>query len=408
MIIHNVGKSLFRIKDYINKTPLEYSERLSTKFNCNIFLKREDLQKTRSFKIRGSLNKILKNKDLNTEIVCASAGNHAQGVAYSCNLLGLKGKIFCPEFTPPQKISRIKHYGNGNIDLELVGENFHECLEISKKYSQENQGIFIHPFDDMDIIEGQGTIGKEIFDDNYNIDIILGCMGGGGLMSGVGKYVKDISPECLVYGAEPLGAHSMHQSLKENKIVKIENIDNFVDGASVSEVGELTFNMCKEVLNDIFIVSNERICNEMLELYQEDGIIVEPAGCLSICGLDELSQKNDITGKNIVCIVSGGNNDIMRYPEIQEKNMIYLGVKHYYIIEFSQKPLQLKRFIGNVLNEGDDITRFEYIKKTNKSFGNVLVGFETKNFKELERKMEENGFNFRKIDENDLIFSYLI
>jgi threonine dehydratase len=200
----------------------------------------------------------------------------------------------------------------------------------------------------------------------------------------------------------------MYQSFKEKKIVKLENVDNFVDGASISEVGELTFNMCKEVLDEIFIVSNERICNEMLELYQEDGIIVEPAGCLSICGLDELSQKNDIIGKNIVCIVSGGNNDIMRYPEIQEKNMIYLGVKHYYIIEFSQKPLQLKRFIGNVLNEGDDITRFEYIKKTNKSFGNVLVGFETKNFKELERKMEENGFNFRKIDENDLIFSYLI
>ena len=408
MIIQNVGKSLFRVKDYINKTPLEFSHRLSNKYNCNIFLKREDLQKTRSFKIRGSLNKILKNNNSKSEIVCASAGNHAQGVAYSCNLLGLKGKIFCPITTPPQKINRIKHFGNGNIDLELVGNNFNECLEISKIYSKENKGIFIHPFDDMDIIEGQGTLGKEIFDDNYNIDIVVGCMGGGGLMSGVGKYIKEISPECLVYGVEPFGAHSMYQSFKENKIVKIENIDNFVDGASVSEVGELTFNMCKEVLDEIFVVNNGRICNEMLELYQEDGIIVEPAGCLSICGLDELSEKADLTDKNIVCIVSGGNNDIMRYPEILEKNMIYLGLKHYYIIEFSQKPLQLKRFITNVLDGCDDITRFEYIKKTNKTFGNVLVGFETENYIELERRMNENGFNFRKIDDNDLIFSYLI
>ena len=408
MMNQNIGTSLFRISSYINKTPLEISTRLSSKYNCNIFLKREDLQKTRSFKIRGSLNKILKNNNSKSEIVCASAGNHAQGVAYSCNLLGLKGKIFCPITTPPQKIGRIKHFGNSNIDLELVGENFNECLEISKQYSLETSGLFIHPYDDMDIIEGQGTLGKEIMDESHGIDILMGCLGGGGLMSGVGTYVKNILPKCLIYGVEPFGAESMTKSFEAGKVVTMENVDNFVDGASVSRVGEITYPICKEVLDDIFLVGNGKISNEMLELYQEDGIIVEPAGCLSICGLEELSNRMDITGKNIVCIISGGNNDIMRYPEILEKNMIYLGMKHYYIIEFSQKPLELRRFISNVLGEKDDITRFEYIKKTNKTFGNVLVGFETENYLELEKKMSENLFRFRKIDDNDLIFSYLI
>jgi threonine dehydratase len=407
-MIQNIGKSLFRINEFIRKTPLELSLRLSEKYNCNIFLKREDLQKTRSFKIRGSFNKILKNKDSNAIIVCASAGNHAQGVAYCCNLLGLKGKIFCPITTPPQKIGRIKNFGGENIDLKLVGANFNESLEISKNYCLENEGLFIHPYDDIDVIEGQGTIGKEILDENYNVDILMGCLGGGGLMSGVSSYFKHISPECLIYGVEPLGAESMTLAFEKGGAFKMEDIDNFVDGASVSKVGDLTYSLCKENLDDIFIVNNGKICNEMLELYQEDGIIVEPAGCLSICGLDELSNKMDIKGKNIVCIISGGNNDIMRYPEILEKNKVYLGLKHYYIIEFSQKPLELRRFISKVLDEKDDITRFEYIKKTNKTFGNVLVGFETENCMELEKKMGDNCFRFRKIDENDLIYSYLV
>lgn len=407
-MIQNIGRSLFRINEYIKKTPLELSVRLSEKYNCQVFLKREDLQNTRSFKIRGSFNKILKNRDSNSIIVCASAGNHAQGVAYCCNLLGLKGKIFCPLMTPPQKIGRIKNFGGNNIDLKLVGSNFNESLEISKEFCLENDGLFIHPYDDIDIIEGQGTIGKEILDEYHHVDILMGCLGGGGLMSGVGSYFKQILPDCLIYGVEPHGAESMSLAFKLGEPMTMENIDNFVDGASVSRVGDLTYSLCKEHLDDIFVVNNGRICNEMLELYQEDGIIVEPAGCLSISGLDELSKRMDITGKNIVCIISGGNNDIMRYPEILEKNKSFLGLKHYYVIEFSQKPLELKRFISNVLDDKDDITRFEYIKKTNKTYGNVLVGFETENVLELEKKMIQNCFNFKKIDENDLIYSYLI
>ena len=372
-MIKNIGQSFYRINKYIDRTPIKISSRLSEKYNCNIFLKREDLQKIRSFKIRGSMNKILKNKDLDSVVVCASAGNHAQGVAYCCNLLNLKG-----------------------------------TLNISEKYCSEKKGLFIHPYDDIDIIEGQGTLAKEILDKVNNVDILLGCLGGGGMMSGVSSYFKNISPQTLIYGVEPKGAPSMTYAFKNGRPIELENIDAFVDGASISKVGDLTYDLCKKYLNDIFLVDNGRICNEMLELYQEDGIIVEPAGCLSICGLDELSSKTDLTGKNIVCIVSGGNNDIMRYPEILEKNQMFLGVKHYYIIEFSQRPLELSRFINKVLDDEDDITRFEYIKKTNKTFGNVLVGFETKDYLNLERKMTNNFFKFKKIDEDDLIYHYLV
>ncbi len=407
-MIKNIGQSLYRINKFIEKTPLQLSSRLSDKYNCNVYLKREDLQKIRSFKIRGSLNKIIKNKDSQSIIVCASAGNHAQGVAYSCNLLNLKGTIFCPITTPPQKINRIKHFGGSNIELKLIGSNFNESLKISEEYCAHKNGLFIHPYDDIDIIEGHGTLAKEILDKVNNVDILLGCLGGGGLMSGVGSYFKCISPTTLLYGVEPLGAESMTKSFENGKVFEMENIDNFVDGASVSKVGHLTYDLCKKNLDDIFVVNNGKICNEMLELYQEDGIIVEPAGCLSICGLDKLSLNMDLKNKNVVCIVSGGNNDIMRYPEILEKNKRYLGLKHYYIIEFSQRPLELNRFISKVLGEKDDITRFEYIKKTNKTFGNVLVGFETKNYLKLEEKMKHNNFHFKKIDETDLIYSYLV
>lgn len=394
-MLSNVKGSLYRIKPHILHTPLQYSKRLSKKYNCDVFLKREDLQKTRSFKIRGSLNKILKNyHNINSrEIICASAGNHAQGVAYSCSLLNIKGKIFCPVTTPPQKIKKIKQFGKNNIILEQVGNSFNETLNISKDYCNNTNGLFVHPFDDIDIINGQATIGMEIEKDIKNIDIILGSLGGGGLMSGIGIFYKD--KKTKIYGVEPLGAESMTKSIQNGKIITMENISNFVDGASVGRVGNITFDICKKLLDDIFVIDEGRICNEMLELYQEDGIIVEPAGCLSICGLDNLTN---LKGKKVVCIISGGNNDIMRYPEILEKNGIYLGIKHYYIVKFIQKPMELSKFIESVIHDDIDIIRFEYIKKTNKSYGDVLIGFESNNIDNLEKKMKNNGFSFIKLD----------
>ena len=403
--IINVQK---RLSPYLNNIPLQYSSRLSDKFNANIYLKREDLQPTRSFKIRGSLNKILKEYELNPslKVVCASAGNHAQGVAFACNLLGIQGDIFVPTVTPLQKQNRIKYYGKNNINLKIEGQNFNETLEMANYFSNKNKYTFIHPYDDLDIIEGQSTIGYEILQE-LEPDIVLSTIGGGGLVSGLGD---TLSSKTQIIGCEPEGADSMSQALRYGKPIKIKNLDNFVDGASVDKVGENTFLKCKTIFKNqenIKVISNPHICHELMNCYQEDGIILEPAGVLSICALDMLNLK-DITNKNIVCVLSGGNNDVSRYPEILEKNLLYLNRKHYYVIEFAQKPKELKKFIMHVLGQNDDITRFEYIKKTNKFFGNVLLGIETKNNHNLEKNMLKYDFKFKKIDENDLIYSYLI
>jgi len=454
--IDNIIKSYYKIKPFINKTPLEFNERLSRKYGANIYLKREDLQKTRSFKIRGSLNKIIKNfleksldqksqaknlkesmisnkgkildqksqaknlkesmisnqfeslihnkETVRNHIVCASAGNHAQGVAYACNLLNLKSTIYVPNIASSQKIGRIKNFGNSDMELIRYGNDFDQCLKKAIEFSDSNNSLFIHPYNDLDIIEGQGTLGYEISLD-IDPDIIISSIGGGGLISGLGSFYKNKK----IIGVEPKGADSMYQAINIGKPFQIKNLDTFVDGASVGKVGGITFDITKNILSldDIKVIDNGLLCHEMINLYQEEGIILEPAGCLSVSALNYL-DKEEIKDKNIVCILSGGNNDIMRYPEILEKNLIYLGLKHYYIIEFSQKPKELKKFIINVLDEKDDITRFEYIKKTNKNYGNVLVGLETKYNLELEEKLRENNFNFKKIDENDLIYSYLV
>ncbi len=403
-----------RISKYIKNTPLEYNHRLSKKLNNNIYIKREDLQITRSFKIRGSLNKMLLQYNNNTEereFVCASAGNHAQGFAYSCNLLNLKGNIFIPNTTPLQKIERIKYYGKDNIELKIIGNNFYECLYQSLEFSKSNNFTHIHPYDDLDIIDGQSTICKEIIEQVDNkIDIISCCVGGGGLISGMVEYNNKNDCNIKIIGGEPENANSLYLSLKNNIPTKIENLDTFVDGASVAQVGENNFNILKNNLSfkDIFVISNGKICNELLNMYGEDGIILEPAGVLSVCAMEQYIKLNNIKNKNIVCILSGGNNDISRYPEIIEKNKIYLGKKKYYIIKFLQKPKQLKKFIINVLGSKDDITRFEYIKKTNTNYGNVLLGIESDNFIELEENLIKNNFEFQKIEPNDLIYSYLI
>lgn len=403
-----------RISKYIKNTPLEYNIRLSKKLNNNIYLKREDLQLTRSFKIRGSLNKMLlqnQNNINHKEFVCASAGNHAQGFAYSCNLLNLKGNIFIPNTTPLQKIERIKYYGKDNIELKIIGNNFYECLQESLEFSIYHNFTHIHPYDDLDIIEGQSTICKEIIEQIDNkIDIISCCVGGGGLISGMVEYNKKNNCNIKIIGGEPENANSLYLSLKNNRPTRIDNLDTFVDGASVTQVGENNFNILKNYLSkdDIFTISNGKICNELLNMYGEDGIILEPAGVLSVCAMEQYIKVNNIKNKNIVCILSGGNNDISRYPEIIEKNKIYLGKKKYYIIKFLQKPKQLKKFIINVLGSKDDITRFEYIKKTNTNYGNVLLGIESDNFVELEENLIKNNFEFQKIEPNDLIYSYLI
>jgi len=388
----------------VKKTPLEFCQRLSQKYKAKIYLKREDLQTVRSFKIRGAYNKIHKNYQPDSHFITASAGNHAQGVAYACQQLGLKCHIFVPENTPLQKISRIKYFGDAQCHLEITGKNFNEALNNSLQFCQQQQGIFVHPFDDQDVIEGQGTIGTEILN-SIEPDIVLAGVGGGGLLSGL---VMNL-PKTDIIGVEPEGAASMYQSLKENKLVTLEKIDTFVDGASVNQVGKLTFEIAKKS-SQIVKISNGNICSNMIELYQNEGIICEPAGALSVTGLSML-DKNYLKNKNIVCIVSGGNNDLLRYPEIIENSLRYQNLKHYYIIKFQQKPGQLKKYVKDILPNNCDITRFEYIKKNNRYDGTVLIGIEIidpLNNQEIKKNMSKYNFEFIEISEQDLLYNYLI
>ena len=410
-----MAKNIFNawkiISNVVKETPLSICERLSSKYNCKVYLKREDLQITRSFKIRGSFYKInnLDDGEKQKGIVCASAGNHAQGVAYSCHALNIRCNIFLPEKTSLQKINRINFFGKDNIKIHLYGKTFDDCLHKSLEYQNDNNSTFIHPFDDKDIITGQGTIGVEIVN-QIKPDIIISPIGGGGLISGISNYISETIPDCLLYGTEPSSAASMTQALKQNGPIKLDTISNFIEGASVSKVGELPFNMVKNNLAKIYSIGEGEICHELLNLYQEDGIITEPAGALSVCGLSKI-DSNIIKDKNVVCIISGGNNDITRYPEIIEKNLIYLGLRHYFIIKFKQKPGELKYLVNDILGKDDDIIRFEYIKKTDKDYGNVLMGVQISNKENIHillEKLNNSDFNFKKISESDLIYSYLV
>jgi len=387
------------ISPYIHKTPIQYSNRLSKIYNANIYLKREDLQITRSFKIRGALNKILSLKDTKN-IVCASAGNHAQGVGYVCDLLDIKGDIFIPENTPLQKVKSIKKYNN--INLHKYGNSFNSCLKEAEIYSNKNNYNFIHPFNDSKIIDGQSTVGYEIFKE-MEPDYIVTCVGGGGLISGLIKSSKSYKTNQI--GVEAENADSLNQSLIHNKIIKLNNIDNFVDGASVEKIGDINFNYCQNYRPDIYIVNKYKLCNEIINLYQNEGIITEPAGALSISALEQI--KN-IENKTVVCIISGGNNDISRYSEMIEYSLQYENKKHYFLIEFSQNPGQLKKFVNQVLSQNDDISRFEYLKKNNKKFGTVLIGIETQNINLIIKKLEKFNFRYQKIEDKNLIYKLLI
>ena len=404
-----------RSKQVLNPSPLQFNSRLSKKYNCNIYIKREDLLPVRSFKIRGAFNKIinLNQEEKEIGVVCASAGNHAQGVALSCSNLKIKGDIFIPEQTPQQKVDRIKYFGSGYCNVYKIGKNFNQCLEESLNFCQRDNKVFIHPYDDIDTVIGQSTIASEIYDE-IKPDMILGTIGGGGMMSGISLFTKESEDNCLLYGIEADTCDAMYQSIKNNKITKIDIDDNFIDGASVSQVGDLTFDICKEHLDEVKIVDTGKVCETMLEIYQNDGIISEPAGALPIASLD-LFDSNLIQGKNVVCVLSGGNNDVSRYPEVIERSLVYQNLKHYYLVRFAQTPGQLKKFINGVLGENDDICRFEYIKKTNKEFGDVLIGIQVSdpsNIVRIDFELKRHNFNFIKLNKDDnessLLYSYIV
>jgi len=415
-MVSNFNKAYAKIAPYIKRTPLEYNNRLSTKYNSNIYFKREDLQICRSFKIRGALNKIigLTNEQKHNGIVCASAGNHAQGVAFSSKKLYINADIFVPNTTPIQKINRIKYFNKGSR-LHITGNTFNKCLGEALDYTKQHNKTFIHPYNDDDVITGQGTIGIELFDNHkFTPNTIIGAIGGGGLMAGISSYGVELDYHDVSYiGVEPSGCPSMKRSIENGSPVDTVPVDNFVDGATVSMVGNKTFDICNRNLDNIYTVENGKICETMIDLYQEDGIITEPAGALSVSVLDEIYNTHPelIKNMNVVCILSGGNNDITRYPEIVDKCLQYQGLKVYYIIQFIQRPGELKNFVNNILNYKCDVVRFEYIKKTNKGVGDVLVGIELgckDDIYHIQRKMDEIAMSYTKINDNDQLFSYLI
>ncbi|MBZ4188287.1 threonine ammonia-lyase IlvA [Niabella beijingensis] len=400
-----------RIKDVVTHTPLQLNLNLSRRYGCNVYLKREDLQVVRSYKLRGAFNMMqsLAPEELEKGVVCASAGNHAQGVAYSCNRLNVKGVIFMPTITPKQKIDQTKMFGDTNIEIILTGDTFDDCAAAAKIYTEEKGMIFIPPFDHERVIEGQGTVGVEIWEDLKKIDHIIIPNGGGGLCAGVSTYIKSVSPDTKITGVEPEGAPSMTLALKSGGPVEVKSIDRFVDGAAVKKVGQLTYSLCKQHLDDMRLVPEGKICTTILQLYNKDAIVAEPAGALSIAALDLMQDV--IKGKNVVCIVSGSNNDIDRMQEIKERSLQYEGLKHYFLVNFAQRPGALKVFVNHVLGPDDDITRFEYMQKTNKESGPALIGIELKNredYQPLISNLEKMQIEFTELNKDNTLFSYLV
>jgi threonine dehydratase len=407
----NVNAAAEVLKSVVLKTPLQYHRKLSEKFKAEIYVKREDLQVVRSYKLRGAYNLIqsLTEEQRKRGVVCASAGNHAQGVAFSCKHLDIKGVIYMPAITPKQKINQVKMFGGDNIEIVLTGDTFDECQAHALEYTQKNNMVFIPPFDHIKVIEGQGTVAKEILDEVSGIDYVFVPIGGGGLCAGLGEYFKTYSPQTKIIGVEPTGAPSMKEALKEGKPVKLEKIQRFVDGASVQRVGDLTFTFCKEILADMLLVPEGKVSSTILQLYNQDAIVAEPAGALSIAALDQYAEQ--IKGKKVVCILSGGNNDIDRMQEIKERSLLYEGLKHYFIVRFAQRPGALKEFVNQILGPTDDIVRFEFIQKHNKETGPALIGIEvksTEDFKSLIERMDGHKLNYTLVNQNENLFEYLV
>ena len=395
----------------VTRIPLTFNAHLSKKYQCNIFLKREDLQVVRPYKLRGAYNMMsnLTDDELHRGVVCASAGNHAQGFAYSCKKLNTKGVVFMPVITPNQKVNQTKMFGEDFVEIKLIGDTYDDCAIAAKKFTEANDMTFVPPFDDYKIIEGQGTVGVEILEDKPNIDYLFVPVGGGGLSAGVGTYFKSVSPHTKIIGLEPEGAPVMHAAIKAGHLVTLENIERFVDGASVQRVGDITYSICKEVLDKMHLVPEGKICTTILQLYNEDAIVVEPAGALAISALGDFAEE--IKNKNVVCIVSGGNNDIDRMQEIKERSLQYEGLKHYFLIRFAQRPGALKEFVNQVLGPTDDITRFEYMQKHNKESGPALVGIELKSKSDYEMLMQNLArfhVNFTELRQGDNAFGYLV
>ncbi|WP_332028262.1 threonine ammonia-lyase IlvA [Kaistella sp.] len=410
--LENIRAAAENLKGVSVHTPLMKNENLSERFAAQVYLKREDLQPVRSYKLRGAYHKIssLSENDAKSGVVCASAGNHAQGVAFACRKLNINAVIYMPVTTPAQKIKQVKLFGKEHIEVVLKGDTFDDAYNEALQYSQTKNAVFVHPFDDESVISGQGTVGLEILEDTKEpIDYIFFPVGGGGLAAGVATVFKQLSPETKLIGVEPEGAASMKTSLENGKNTALTDIDKFVDGAAVKRVGDKTFEICQNLLDEVIAVPEGKVCSTILRLYNEEAIVVEPAGALSIAALD--LYKTQLEGRNVVCIVSGSNNDITRMEEIKERSLMFEGLKHYFIIKFPQRPGALREFVNDVLGARDDITYFQFTKKNNREDGPAVVGIELKYHSDLgtlKEKMKIKKISYQHLNEQKELFTHLI
>jgi len=395
------------------ETPLQRNDFLSQKVGAEIFLKREDLSPVRSYKIRGAFNAMRKHLVAHPDqarFVCASAGNHAQGVAFVCRHFGVHGVIFMPVTTPNQKIDKTRAFGGDNIEIRLVGDYFEDTLTAAQEYCESEGAHFLAPFDDDDVIEGQASVAVELLEQApETIDMVILPVGGGGLASGVVKYLQALSPQTTFRFVEPAGGRSLAAALEAGHPVTLDKVDSFVDGAAVARIGARTFDALKEVEPaHVLAAPEDRICVTMIEMLNVEGIVLEPAGAMSVDALGDL--RDDIAGKRVICITSGGNFDFERLPEVKERALKFQGLKKYFILRFPQRPGALKEFL-NILGPDDDITRFEYLKKSARNFGSVLIGIEARDpadFPRICARMDEAGMVYQDITDNEALAQFLI
>jgi threonine dehydratase len=374
----DVDAAATRIAGVVTPTPLQLSDRLSATTGANVYLKREDLQTVRSYKLRGAYNLLvqLSDQDLAAGVVCSSAGNHAQGFAYACRTLGIRGRVYVPAKTPKQKRDRIRYHGGQFIELIVGGSTYDLAAEAALADVERTGATLVPPFDDPRTMAGQGTIAVEILSQlDGEPDLVVVPVGGGGCIAGITTYLAERTSKTSVLGIEPAGAAAMMAALANGGPVTLDQVDQFVDGAAVSRAGRLTYAALAAAGNMVSIttVDEGAVCTAMLDLYQNEGIIAEPAGALAVTGLLEADIE---PGCTVVCLVSGGNNDVSRYGEILERSLVHLGLKHYFLVDFPQEPGALRRFLDGVLGPNDDITLFEYVKRNNRDTGEALVGIE--------------------------------
>lgn len=408
----SVEESVARLSPVVRRTALERSDRLSDETGTDVLLKREDVQRCRSYKVRGAYN-LMSSLDADERasgVICASAGNHGQGVAFSCQALEIRGRILVPSTTPRQKRERILAVGGRWVDLVVSGSSYDETSAVALEETGRTGAVYVHPFDDPRTIVGQGTVAVEIADQYPGpIGTLLVPVGGGGLVAGMALWCKKHRPDIRIVGVEPEGAASMSLALQQGRPVALPSIDTFVDGAAVAQVGALTFPIVRDLVDEVITVAEGAVCTEMIDLYQSDGIIAEPAGALASAAARQFGGIEP--GLPLVCIVSGGNNDVSRYSEIVERSLIHQGLRHYFLVTFPQEPGALRRFLDDLLVHGEDIVLFEYVKKSNRDVGPALVGIELNrpgDVDGLRKRMDDSPLRIEQVPPGSPMFTFLL